>query len=82
MVFTLPGLIFNIIGVLALMRSEWLQKQEQDRNHPSDRQHEHSKDHSAAWSLELDPDAAFSVWMLGGLALVFGFCLHIAALFA
>lgn len=77
MSFTLSGLIFNVVGVLALMRSEWLQKQ------PPATSKKHSRDRSGAESLLIpaDPDAAFSLWMLGGLALVFGFCLHIAALF-
>jgi hypothetical protein len=82
MFFTLPGLIFNIIGVLALMRSEWLQKQylagTQDVRHGND----HTTDPSRVCLPDSDLDAAFSLWMLGGLALVFGFGLHVAALFA
>jgi len=77
MSFTLSGFIFNIVGVIALMRSEWLQKQL-----PATSQ-KHNQDHSGSESMLIpaDPDAAFSLWMLGGLALLFGFCLHIAALF-
>ena len=78
MFFTLPGLIFNIIGVLALMRSEWLQNQ---GTAPEDH-HEHSDERSHAWLFQTDPAEASSLFMLGGVALLIGFSLHIAALFA
>jgi len=75
MIFTLNGLIFNIIGVLVLMRSEWLQQE------VTAAKQEHSGARLRASSTGPDPDGAFSLWMLGGLALVFGFGMHIIALF-
>jgi len=73
---TLPGLIFNIIGVLVLMRSEWLQ------HHATVAGQRHAANSLQASLNPTDPEGAFSIWMLGGLSLVFGFSLHIAALFS
>ena len=75
MIFTLNGFIFNIIGMLVLMRSEWLQQE------VTATKQDHSGDEVQASTTGPDPDGAFSLWMLGGLALVFGFCMHIVALF-
>lgn len=88
MSFTLPGLIFNIVGVLAILRSEWLQKQAAEYHkgfsaaaltHGGRGLGSHGESVSEP---EDDADAAFSLWMLGGLSLLFGFGLQVAGLFS
>lgn len=89
MSFTLPGLIFNIVGVLAVLRSEWLQKQaaENHKNFSTAALTQgglgsHGENQMLVSKPEDDADAAFSLWMLGGLSLLFGFGLQVAGLFS